>query len=323
MKKNYFLLSVAVILPIILCSCFNFNKEVKSIKLNETNVQMTVGDTFELEASVSPEEADYKSLDWSSSDENIVTVSDGTLKAKGAGTAVVTVKSENKVKKTCNVTVSAKEISSIILSSNNVSVKAGKKIQLTAKVQPSDAPSDGLKWTSSDEEIAVVNSDGFVTGVKAGVVNITCMAPNGKEAVCTVTVKSSSTSSSSSKSSSSSQQSSSNNNQSYYNYTPRSNGSITTVTATPQQIGNAYKSDFVFYDSSYRYITNSEASYLSSSQAQTAINEIYARHGRAFKDSGVRSYFYSKAWYVVNPSYSDSDLNSIETSNINLLTKYR
>ena len=315
MKRTALLICIIALVPLILCSCFE--KEVQSIELNESDVTMTVGDSLGITAKILPEDAKTKSLDWTSSDNKIVTVSDGTLKAKSAGTAVVTAKAENDIKATCNVTVTDKEVTSITLSSANVSVKEGKKIQLLAKTQPSDAPSGVLEWSSSDEKVAIVNSEGFVTGVKSGVASITCKSQNGKEASCTVTVKSEKVTNPVTPSTAPTRA---------VTKPPVSSnriGKITTMNSSPSEIGNTYKGDFIFYDSSYRLLNSSEITWLSSAQVQQAINEIYARYGRAFKNSQIRAYFQSTEWYIENPSYSDSYLNDIEKANITLLAKYR
>lgn len=315
MKKTALLLCIIALVPFVFCSCFD--KEVQSIELSETEVTMTVGDSLGIEAKILPEDAKTKALDWASSDTKIVTVTDGTLKAKSAGTAVVTAKTESGIKSSCNVTVSDKQVTSITLSSTDVSVKEGKKIQLSAKTQPSDAPSGVLEWSSSNEKVAVVNSDGFVTGVKSGVASITCKSENGKEASCTVTVKSETITNPTSPSTATTQSSTK------PSSSESKKGKITTQNSSPSEIGNAYKDDFVFYDSSYRKLSYSEVSRLSSTQIQQAINEIYARYGRVFKDSQIKAYFKSTEWYVENPSYNDSNVNDIEKANLSLLIKYR
>lgn len=319
MKKTVLLLCVIALVPLIFCSCLE--KEVQSIELSETDLTMTVDDSLSVQAKIYPADAKSKALDWISSDNKVVTVSDGTLKAKSAGKAVVTVKSENNVKSSCNVTVENKEITSISLNNNDVSVKVGKKVQLLAKVQPSDAPSDDLEWVSNDDNIAIVNSEGYVTGVKAGVVNVTCKSPNGKEASCTVTVKSDK------KASTSTAQKATDPPANVYIINPSGNsgsvGAITTLNSTPSQIGNAYKSDFVFYDSGYRRLSAGETYGMSSEQIQHAVNEIYARHGRKFQTPSISAYFKSTAWYIENPNYSDYMLNDIEVANISLLSNLR
>ena len=78
----------------------------------------------------------------------------------------------------------AKPACQILLDQYTATVKAGSTMQLKAS-------SDEVltfQWRSSDESVALVNSRGNVTGVKAGVANITCYADGALEASCTVTV---------------------------------------------------------------------------------------------------------------------------------------
>ena len=45
-------------------------------------------------------------------------------------------------------------------------------------------------------------------------------------------------------------------------------------------------------------------------------NEIYARHGRVFKDKQLQAYFVSQAWYKPNPEFTDEQLSEIEVGNL-------
>ena len=48
-------------------------------------------------------------------------------------------------------------------------------------------------------------------------------------------------------------------------------------------------------------------------------NEIYARHGRVFKDAGLQKYFDSQAWYKANPEFKDDQLSEIEVGNLAII----
>ncbi|MEP7077370.1 MAG: YARHG domain-containing protein [Acidobacteriota bacterium] len=48
-------------------------------------------------------------------------------------------------------------------------------------------------------------------------------------------------------------------------------------------------------------------------------NEIYARHGRVFKDKDLQKYFDSQAWYKPNADFKDDQLSEIETANLTKL----
>jgi hypothetical protein len=45
-------------------------------------------------------------------------------------------------------------------------------------------------------------------------------------------------------------------------------------------------------------------------------NEIYARHGRMFKDAKLQKYFETQSWYKSNPDFKDEQLNEIEVQNL-------
>lgn len=87
-----------------------------------------------------------------------------------------------------------------------------------------------------------------------------------------------------------------------------------------------YGEDFKIIGSDERYIEYSDYSYMDLDDVQWAINEIYARHGRIFKDEPYFSFFKSCAWF--EPTYyadefDESWLNDIERSNVNTLAEYR
>jgi hypothetical protein len=51
-------------------------------------------------------------------------------------------------------------------------------------------------------------------------------------------------------------------------------------------------------------------------------NEIYARHGKVFKDKWLQKYYASFDWYKVNPKYSDAALTSVERQNAASIAAY-
>ncbi len=101
----------------------------------------------------------------------------------------------------------------------------------------------------------------------------------------------------------------------YQNIRSYSAGSVTQATS----------SDYIFYDSAVRYLSDAEVSPLSLQTLCYARNEIYARRGYIFQSQELRDYFESKTWYnptVPAESFTDSVFNSVEISNINLLKAY-
>ncbi len=51
-------------------------------------------------------------------------------------------------------------------------------------------------------------------------------------------------------------------------------------------------------------------------------DEIYARHGKVFKDPWTQKYFASFDWYKANPSYSDASLSPVEKGNLAVIIAY-
>lgn len=78
--------------------------EVTSVTLNKTSLSLNVGDSDTLVATVNPSNATNKNVSWSSSNNGVVTVNNGAIKAVGEGSAVITVSAGGKEVK-CTVTV--------------------------------------------------------------------------------------------------------------------------------------------------------------------------------------------------------------------------
>ena len=124
-----------------------------------------------------------------SSNESVATVDKfGNVTAKKIGTAVITVTSSRGLEQTCVVTVNS-PASSITLSEDSKALFVGKTFTLTTEMSPKDT-TDGVTWTSSDEDVAVVTPNGLVTAISKGNATITATADSGVSANCEVTVES-------------------------------------------------------------------------------------------------------------------------------------
>ena len=84
-------------------------------------------------------------------------------------------------------------------------------------------------------------------------------------------------------------------------------------------INEVSKGDYIIADSSSRLLTEPDLQGLTKAQLELARNEIFARHGRAFKRADIQSYFESKSWYKQNPNYNYTNdyanLSDIELTN--------
>ncbi len=164
---------------------------VTAITLDKTSLELESDDTYQLTATITPEEAANKKLTWSSSDEEVATVKDGKITAKKAGTATITVSAENgTVKASCQVKVSGRRVTGVQLSKKTMRLDVGNCGLLEAAVLPENAENQEVTWSSSDEDIATIDEKtGIVMGVAAGEADITVTTKEGNyTATCSVTV---------------------------------------------------------------------------------------------------------------------------------------
>lgn len=158
------------------------------VTLNKKTVNMLVGETTTLKATISPSSAKDDKLTWKSSNKNVAAVtSAGKITAKKAGTATITVTTSNGKKATCKVTVSSKKPTKITLDKTADMLLVGEKLTLKPTIAPTNAKTDILTWKTSNKAVATVSA-GVVTAKKKGTATITVTTSNGKKATCKITV---------------------------------------------------------------------------------------------------------------------------------------
>lgn len=119
----------------------------------------------------------------------------GTPSAVGSSTFTVTAtnKDSGSDSKALTLTINPAPIlvTGVTLNKSELALYTGGSATLTATVQPDDATNKAVNWSSSDEAVATVDTNGKVTAKAAGEATITATAADGsgKTATCTVTVK--------------------------------------------------------------------------------------------------------------------------------------
>lgn len=171
------------------------NIDVTGVKLNYESAALEVGDKLQLVASVLPANAHNKNVTWkvASGSASLSVDSNGLVTAIGKGTGKIRVTTvENSKYATCSITVADKVIAveSVEISDTALSIKQGQNATLTASVVPSYATNKNITWSSSDESVATVNSNGVVSALKQGhTAKIYASSADGsKKAECLVTV---------------------------------------------------------------------------------------------------------------------------------------
>lgn len=160
---------------------------VTGVTLNPTLLSLFTGGSETLTATVEPSNATNQNVTWQSDNANVATVEGGKVTAKAAGTATITVTTEDGCKTaTCIVTVTV-PVTGVKLNKETLELFTDGSETLTATVQPSDATNQNVTWSSDKPEVATVDN-GKVTAVGAGEATITATA-GGITATCVVHVR--------------------------------------------------------------------------------------------------------------------------------------
>ena len=186
--------------------------KVNSIKLNYTTFNMVPNSTINLTATINPSNATNKSIKWKTNNSNIASIAStgngNSIKvtAKAAGTATITATASDNTSITakCTITVKSKNqggsqthevqpttvtVTDVkILGSSTVYKGNTTKLIAVATYSNGSKNSNNITWSSTNSNIASVNSSGVVTGIKNGTVLITAKV-GGKTAQHKISVK--------------------------------------------------------------------------------------------------------------------------------------
>ena len=157
----------------------------KELKVPDTlDVKLNDTDEAAIEAKCEPEDASNISFDFASSDEEVATVDkDGKVKVLKAGECDITTTLMQDGEKVTEKTTHVKafyEVESITLDSNEGKLTVGNSHTIKATVAPKEVAAETtIEWSSSNEKVATVDSNGKVTAVSSG--NATITATAGEE----------------------------------------------------------------------------------------------------------------------------------------------
>lgn len=156
-----------------------------SITLTPAEATLGEGKNLSLTCTFVPA-GSWAALTWKSSNTSVATVSDGTVKGVGSGTATITATTSNGLSATCQLTVQGLP-KSVSLSSNNISVACGYTVPVSVTFTPSGT-TDEYEITIDDKTIAVASGE-KISGVNIGTTTISVKTANGLQATGKVTVK--------------------------------------------------------------------------------------------------------------------------------------
>ena len=218
-KKFFSALAAIAMLALSACTQDELNQflnSVNSIKLDQTQVEMTVGETLHLFATVNPFKGDTKVVSWTSSSPDVASVKGteipdvtginmpaGEVTALKEGETTITAKAGDK-SATCKIIVKKKAddgggngggndkaVESIAVDPAVTKITIGADGILTAIITPSDAKAD-IKWVSDNTQVVTVEKtsdrQAKITGVSVGTTKVLAIVGD-KMAFSEVTVE--------------------------------------------------------------------------------------------------------------------------------------
>ena len=148
-------------------------KVVESIQITEDNLLLYPGDTATLHAEISPSDASYPEVTWSSSSPTVMPVSkNGEISASKCGYYIITATASNGL--TDSILVQVDEIIAEHISIlGESSLKIGSQMSMSVSYEPENTTIKDIVWTSGDESILTIDEAGVITACQVGTTTIT------------------------------------------------------------------------------------------------------------------------------------------------------
>lgn len=171
---------------------------VTGISLNKTSLQLFVGNSETLSATITPDNATSPSISWDSSDKEVATVDNGVVTAVSAGKATITAASSSFTAE-CVVEVKTIEAESLTLDVASRLLTVDESIIVNATILPEGTTYKNVEWTVDNPDVVkvepfdAVESDNLVSAkviaLGAGNAKLTAVIKDIK-ATCSFSVKS-------------------------------------------------------------------------------------------------------------------------------------
>ena len=171
----------------------------KDLQLSTYSLTLSIGNEQSVTATVIPDNATYKEIIWSSSNNSIASVNNGTIKGVSVGNTIITARTSKanitkmiNVKVTGNINPSPSNnalVEKINVSTNNIELFVGDSQGITYSIEPSNATNKKISFSIEDKNIAGFDKDGKIVAVSKGTTNVILKSTNNIEAKIVVTVK--------------------------------------------------------------------------------------------------------------------------------------
>ena len=155
--------------------------DVTDVTLDCHEAEMAPGQTLKLAEIVSPANATFKNVTWTSSDDDIASVDEnGVVTAKSNGTAIIQVETnDGGYTDYCTINVFT-HVESMMITTGTVVMRVKDTYKLKTIVLPLTSSDQEIVWSSANEEVVTVDENGILTSVGRGVATITAKTVDGE-----------------------------------------------------------------------------------------------------------------------------------------------
>lgn len=167
-------------------------EKISGLKLNYDSYRLGLDKSVILIATATNENATNQKIVWTSSNEKVAKVSKtGKVIGIKYGFATITAYAQDgsNAEASCEIEV-VKAVTRVSLDKSYLSMLVGEGKELNATLEPKSATYNKVNWITSNDKVAIVDQDGYVTALSAGTATITAQAADssGKKAICYITV---------------------------------------------------------------------------------------------------------------------------------------
>ena len=142
---------------------------VNSVTTNVNEVNLLIGESVTVTATITPSNAANKEIAWVTSNRNIATVSaNGRITAVGSGVAEIrAVSMDTGIASVIRVVVSEITSTGLVVDPVAITMREGQKVMIKAQVVPANTTNQEIVFTSENTDIVTVSQTGEVTAKTA------------------------------------------------------------------------------------------------------------------------------------------------------------
>ena len=160
----------------------------QSIKINLKDLEILIGDSKKISATIYPENTTNKTITWTSSDENICKIdSEGNIFANNVGEATITAKTSNNKQASMKVTVKPIKVTQIEINIEKQELNPGETLPILATVYPENATDKTINWVVENPDILTIE-EGKIVAKEPGTTKLFCSSNDGINSETTITV---------------------------------------------------------------------------------------------------------------------------------------